>query len=824
MPRPNNFFGRLKAKHAQEEITALEGNNGNSIDDREGILEEVHKFYEDLYAAEVETDSMRENRRVVVGRIDRRFTSEQNLTLEEMPSEELITTIVMEMPKEKSPGLDGVMVEILRIGWEFMREECFQMVQSFWDHKKLRGKDSKGVIKLIPKNDRRHLLQNWRPITLPTTTYKIIAKIIAVRLKDMLPGLIDLQQTGFVAGRNIIDNILSLRLGQEWAQVSDQNVLFVKLDFMKAYDRVAHGFLWDTLGAMGMGEGTVDRIKGLVEGGSSEVHVNGSFTKAITIGRGVRQGCPLAPLLFAMTTQPLMRALREEERRGNIQGLNLGGGHSLLHQLFADDTGICITAEEEQFEKLMEVIQEFESASGACLNLQKSIVMQLKPGPQPTWEPQTCADCLGEDSSREGRGRPRMDEFQNHGGCSAHQADRKNFGGRQIGMGAASTSFILRTPRRGAYQRETMQWTLQESLVLLPLTRIEGSPTLTRILGSWHRARKRLRWDNEGGELDGRLTMLQVKALHQVAKGFGVSSLLGGREIGLLRRLNVRSLGEAMEISREGSWRHKLRSRGIFPEEEVLAKLDDLEEWCRMQRVVQKNLTELEGWKWDTVVGEFQWINPTKVWRQLITKERDFSETMEGKWQGQSQLLSWQQRWKLLWEVPIPYRRRIWLWRTLQRGFFTNKRAADMGLQTGTCKRCVTSTETVEHILWSCRKTERRRRHLVQLTCPDKLITSLLEWIDVALRKAQRNPASLLICILYCWTAWRERNDWQFNQKDVNRPVHSFLTEVELEIFALGSQRNSDERKESFERAKVEIGDWKLRWDGDRRMRREEHL
>ncbi|KAL3684173.1 hypothetical protein R1sor_002195 [Riccia sorocarpa] len=170
------FFARLKAKHAQEEITALENNEGDSIEDRDGILDEVHK---------------------------------------KIPSDEFITSIVMEMPKEKSPGINGVIIEILRIGWEFMREDCFQMVQGFWDKKKLKGKDNKEVIKLIPKNDRKHLLQNWRPITLLTTTYKIIAKILAVRLKEMLPGLIDSQQTGFVAGRNIIDNIMSLRLGQD---------------------------------------------------------------------------------------------------------------------------------------------------------------------------------------------------------------------------------------------------------------------------------------------------------------------------------------------------------------------------------------------------------------------------------------------------------------------------------------------------------------------------------------------------------------------------------------------------------------------------------
>ncbi|KAL3678603.1 hypothetical protein R1sor_021559 [Riccia sorocarpa] len=85
------FFARLKAKHAQEEMAALEDASGRIIEDREEILEKVHQFYEELYAVEVESEEMVENRRTVVGRINRRLTAAQNQLLEELPSEKLIT-------------------------------------------------------------------------------------------------------------------------------------------------------------------------------------------------------------------------------------------------------------------------------------------------------------------------------------------------------------------------------------------------------------------------------------------------------------------------------------------------------------------------------------------------------------------------------------------------------------------------------------------------------------------------------------------------------------------------------------------------------------
>ncbi|KAL3684298.1 hypothetical protein R1sor_002320 [Riccia sorocarpa] len=724
----------------------------------------------------------------------------------------------------------------------------------------------------------------------------------------------------YLAQKPSHDNILSLRLGQEWAQITNQDVIFVKLDFMKAYDRVAHRFLWDTLAAMGMGAETVDRIKGLVVGGSSEVHVNGSFTEEFQIERGVRQGCPLAPLLFAMTTQPLMSALRAEERRGNIRGLNIGDGQTLLHQLFADDTGICITAEERQFETLKEVIKEFEMASGARLNLQKSIVMQLKPRQPPPWMEQSgceiavpgrnfrylgvatsspideraiteeivqkmmkklkhwsnrllswpaktillkhvlaatplyqllsvglCRDGLEELEklcrnflwgwNEEGNPKhaliawERLAQEKKRGGIGwtsfKVMADALNVRlmGRILEGGDAewihlARSFILRTLRRGSYQRECHQWSLQECLLLLPFTRVDGSPTLTRLLGSWFRARKKLQWNSVGGELDERMSILQVKAVYQIAERRGVGSLQLGRELGVLRRNRITTLAEAFQASRNGGWQQYLRQHGSYPEEETLLKLHNLEEWCMKQLVVRKDIMDLHGWSWEAQSGEFRWIRTTREWRTSFTKGKDFCEKLEEKWSRASQKLRWKERWKLLWSAPIAYRRKVWLWKILQRGFFTNHRAAEMGLQNGECSKCLDIPETLEHIMWMCSKTEERRRQLVALTVPERSATNLLEWIDVSLMRAQSSPASLIICILYCWTAWRERNEWQFCHKHVNRPVHSLLREVGLEVRAMENESKSEKRTRALELAKKEVLNWQSRWENLRRENR----
>lgn len=89
--------------------------------------------------------------------------------------------------------------------------------------------------------------------------------------------------------------------------------MFLKLDFSKAYDKVAHLFLWDTLIAMGFSVGVIKVIKGLMVGAKSKIHLNGFFSEEIDLNNGVRHvfpmASPMAPLLYALYTQPLMELL-----------------------------------------------------------------------------------------------------------------------------------------------------------------------------------------------------------------------------------------------------------------------------------------------------------------------------------------------------------------------------------------------------------------------------------------------------------------------------------------------------------------------------------
>jgi hypothetical protein len=125
--------------------------------------------------------------------------------------------------------------------------------------------------------------------------YKIVPKLIANRLWPVIPWLVESQQKGFVHGRQLQDNILGFRLGQELVKAQRLNEFFLKLDFVKAYDRVETNFLWGTMEAMGFCSKFVKLVKGLALLGTTKVHFNGIFTDPIMPGRGVKQGVSTSP-------------------------------------------------------------------------------------------------------------------------------------------------------------------------------------------------------------------------------------------------------------------------------------------------------------------------------------------------------------------------------------------------------------------------------------------------------------------------------------------------------------------------------------------------
>jgi hypothetical protein len=100
--------------------------------------------------------------------------------------------VVRDMKKEKAPGVDGVTAEMLLSCCDFMGTDLSAVIHEFWKKKKLARSMLAAIIKLILKGGDRQLLKHWRPLSLLNVPYKVIAKLLANRLKKVLPDLVDI--------------------------------------------------------------------------------------------------------------------------------------------------------------------------------------------------------------------------------------------------------------------------------------------------------------------------------------------------------------------------------------------------------------------------------------------------------------------------------------------------------------------------------------------------------------------------------------------------------------------------------------------------------
>ena len=139
----------------------------------------------------------------------------------------------------KGPGPNGFTTNFFHFFWEMIKEEVRAIVEE--------SRSKRGVLKdfnvtflaLIPKGEGVDSPNKFKPIALCNVIYKIITKVIANRLKPLLPGLISPKQSGFVEGREILDGIIAVHEVTHSLKCTKLPGMLIKLDISKAYDKLS---------------------------------------------------------------------------------------------------------------------------------------------------------------------------------------------------------------------------------------------------------------------------------------------------------------------------------------------------------------------------------------------------------------------------------------------------------------------------------------------------------------------------------------------------------------------------------------------------------
>ena len=364
------FFQKEASQGKQKTIQTIQHNN-NTYNNSKEILTCFQSFYQNLYNEEPVDSSLNSIFFDGLPQID----PSDNVLLEKKIDKNEILHALKEMKPNKSPGSDGLTNAFYLKFFHLFGDVLCEIINLAYENGELSKTQKLSYITLICKDETRaDEMKCYRPISLLNIDYKIISKIITIRLGNILPKIIGIDQTCSVKGRSIFDNLHLIRNVMDYIDQKNLGASFICLDQEKAFDRVSRSYMLDTLTAFGFNENFLKWIKLLYNDISSSVIVNNHISESFPIKRGVRQGCSLSMPLYVICFEPFAHKIRNLD---DIKGLKIPGSSSEVKlSLYADDSTALLTSD-SSIRKYFYWVKLFGNVSGAKINYDKSKGMYL---------------------------------------------------------------------------------------------------------------------------------------------------------------------------------------------------------------------------------------------------------------------------------------------------------------------------------------------------------------------------------------------------------------------------------------------------------------
>jgi hypothetical protein len=357
----------LIKKSITNEITAINDEQGVTHTIQSKILESFQKYYAKLFAAQPDDhlihQQLLDNIKVIQDH--NWFGLDAPFTIQE------VIDAIKGMHPNKSPGPDGITNQFYINHAKQLAPLLVAAYNDLMDNPEVIDPDFLlGYTITLFKSGNPLEIGNRRPITLLDTDLKIISKIINSRIVPIVKQVVNHNQKGFVPGRFIIDNIISMNEIIQYLNARGITGILTMYDFAKAFDSISHSSIERTLKHIGIPTKLIAMIMTLLKDSTAQILVNGVPTDSFYIRRGVKQGDPLSPTLFVLVVECLAAAINNDKR---LTGLPMNDGPQReKFQLFADDS-LSLAPNYKQQSIIIEYFQLFCKATSSKLNLDKSI-------------------------------------------------------------------------------------------------------------------------------------------------------------------------------------------------------------------------------------------------------------------------------------------------------------------------------------------------------------------------------------------------------------------------------------------------------------------
>ena len=369
--KPTKYYYSLeKRNYIQKTMFAVILSDGSVCKQQNRILEEQESFYRQLYTSNKDISFNITNESGVS------ITQEQLDSTERPIEEREIITAIKEMKNNKVPGCDGIPIEFYKVYWSSIRQLVLDMYEHVIQNGRLGTSARRGIISLLPKKGKdSRMIKNLRPLTLLNMDYKILGKVLANRLKKILPSIIGEQQTGFMEGRDIHTNIRKTMDIVAKVNKTGKEAIIISIDYVKCFDMIEHNAVFGSLRYFGFGTKFIDMIKIFFNQFEICTQNNGNISSFFGKTRGINQGCTISPFIFLLSGEILAHKLKNNPQ---VKGIKIGRSEveEIILQ-FADDSTLFLEFSEICLSAAVSTLTYIEHNTGLTISYEKTTIYRI---------------------------------------------------------------------------------------------------------------------------------------------------------------------------------------------------------------------------------------------------------------------------------------------------------------------------------------------------------------------------------------------------------------------------------------------------------------
>ena len=365
-----HFFAMEKRNYVNKTMFSVIKDDGTICTEQKEILREQELFYQCLYKSDVnvsfQIDSISGNK----------LTNMQKTMLEQEIEMDEIHKVIMSMKLDKVPGCDGFGIGFYRTFYDELKPYLWGMYREVLETGKFGLTSRKGIISLIPKGNKdSRKIVNLRPLTLLCNDFKILAKVLANRLKLVLPDIIDVAQNGFMPEREIHSNLRNTIDIITHIYQSGKKAVILIIDFLKCFDRIEHQAIFKTMKLYNFGSNFIKWSSIFFNEILICTQNAGYISEFFRKERGINQGCTYSPFCFNLCGELMTRMIKSNPYIKGIKMTETAAEHVISQ--FADDTGLFLTYTEKCINEALQTLALLESNTGLQISYEKTCIFRI---------------------------------------------------------------------------------------------------------------------------------------------------------------------------------------------------------------------------------------------------------------------------------------------------------------------------------------------------------------------------------------------------------------------------------------------------------------